>query len=418
MPSANEEPASNPAPSFSNVFLDSVRRAKGSDPAGKTDALERLIYIYETILGTTDDFIYIFDPEGRFAYANARLCQVYARTQDQVVGKTCYQLGYPTWHADMHMREIKEIVRTKMPFRGEVPFTGDSGIYGIYDYIFQPVLDADGNVELIIGTTRDVTERKLAEENLKAAQIELQKRADELEAKVAERTASLQETIGVLESFSYSIVHDMRAPLRSMQGYAEILSKDFRAELSPDAQRYIGRINASAQRMDQLIRDVLNFSKVSREEISLQPVDSDKLLREILETYPDLHARQEQIRLEGKLPVVIANEAALTQCFSNLLTNALKFTREGVPANVRVHAEVIGDLARIFVEDEGVGIAEHLHAKIFDLFHRATHSTEGTGIGLAIVKKSMERMGGQVGLTSVPDKGSSFWLELKLAPQA
>jgi PAS domain S-box-containing protein len=401
--------------SFPDRLFDSVQRAQVNTSPGKTEALERLIRTYETILGTTEDFIYIFDPEGRFVYANARLCEVYARPLDQVVGKTCYQLGYPTWHADMHMREIKEIVRTKMPFRGEVPFTGDSGIYGIYDYIFQPVLDANGNVELIVGTTRDVTERKQAEEKLKAAQIELQKRADELEAKVAERTASLRESIGLLESFSYSIVHDMRAPLRSMQGYAQILTEDYLDDLAPEAQVYLGRINTSAQRMDQLIRDVLNFSKVSREEITLGPVDADKLLREILETYPDLLARRQDIRVEGRLPVVIANEAALTQCFSNLLTNALKFTRAGVSPNVRIRAELMGDKARLLVEDEGVGIAGHLHEKIFDLFHRATHSTEGTGIGLAIVKKSMERMGGEVGVTSVPDQGSTFWLELKLA---
>ncbi len=394
-------------------MLDSTRGAQ-TGPS-QPSSLEHLVRIYETILNTTDDFIYIFDPQGRFLYANPRLLKVYAKSLDEVVGKTCHELGYPTWHADMHMREIKEIVRTKERFRGEVPFTGASGIYGIYDYIFQPVLDAAGNVEVIVGTTRDVTARKQDEEKLRAAQLELQKRTDDLEVKVAERTASLKETIGVLESYSYSIVHDMRAPLRSMQGYAQILLEDHLGELSPEAQVYVERINASSQRMDQLIRDVLQFSKVSRSEMTLEPVDADKLLRDILETYPDLRAKRECILIEGALPVVIGNGAALTQCFSNLLTNALKFTRPGLAPRIRIRAETHGPRARIFVEDDGIGIPAHLHEKVFELFHRGTHSADGTGIGLAIVRKSAERMGGHAGVTSEPEKGSSFWIELNLA---
>jgi PAS domain S-box-containing protein len=127
-------------------------------------SLAQTTRLYETILSTTDDFAYVFDPEGRFLYANPRLLKVWAKTLDQVVGNTCHDLGYPAWHADMHMREVQEIVRTKQPIRGEVPFTGDSGIFGVYDYIFQPVLDSSGNVEFIVGTTRDVTARKQAED--------------------------------------------------------------------------------------------------------------------------------------------------------------------------------------------------------------------------------------------------------------
>ncbi len=377
--------------------------------------LQRLIHIYETILGTTDDFVYIFDPQARFLYANARLLQVWAKTLDQVVGKTCLELGYPQWHADMHTREIEEIVRTKTQIRGEVPFTGDSGIYGVYDYIFKPVLDAAGNVEIIVGTTRDVTDRKRGEENLRAAQLELQRRADDLEVKVAERTSSLRDTIGVLESFSYSIVHDMRAPLRSMQGFAEILLTEHLGELSPDARHYLGKIRTSAARMDQLIQDVLTFSRAAQEDLQLRPVDAGALLRDILETYPDLNARKESIHLEGEWPTVLGNEAALTQCFSNLLANALRFAHPDRPVHIRVWAEDRGARMRLNFEDNGIGIPEALHERIFELFQRATDSGEGTGIGLPIVKKSVERMGGKVGVVSTPGAGSTFWLELNRA---
>ncbi len=145
---------------------------------------------YATILATTDDFAYIFDPQGKFLYANARLLKVWAKTLDEVVGKTCHELGYPAWHADLHMREIQEIVRTKKPIRNEVPFTGDSGISGIYDYIFQPVLDQSGNVEVIVGTTRDITERKHNEEKVNSMQLELQTRAEELQRALAAKSES------------------------------------------------------------------------------------------------------------------------------------------------------------------------------------------------------------------------------------
>ena len=397
-----------------DVLLHAAHR-DGNVPSAEPEDLDRLKRIYETILSTTDDFAYILDPQGRFLYVNTPLLKVWAKTLDQVVGKTCHELGYPLWHADMHMREIEEIVRSKVQVRGEVPFTGASGISGVYDYIFKPVLDSTGNVEVIVGTTRDVTDRKRAEETLQAAQLELQKRADNLEAKVTERTASLKETIGVLEAFSYSIVHDMRAPLRSMQGYASILLTEHQAELGTDARLYLGRIGASALRMDQLIQDVLTFSRVSREELKLQPVDAGALLHDILETYPNLNASKHYIRVEGRLPVVIGNEAALTQCFSNLLSNALKFVRHGDVPDIRVRAETRGKQALLFFDDNGIGIPGNLHERIFELFQRVTVSREGTGIGLPIVKKSIERMGGKVGVQSVPGQGSTFWLELSLA---
>jgi signal transduction histidine kinase len=141
------------------------------------------------------------------------------------------------------------------------------------------------------------------------------------------------------------------------------------------------------------------------------------LLHDILGTYPDLSARRDSIHLDGTLPTVIGNEAALTQCFSNLLANALKFAQPGRPVQVRVWAEDRGRQVRLHFEDNGIGIPEELHERIFELFQRASDSGEGTGIGLPIVKKSVERMGGKVGVVSTPGVGSTFWLELN-RPQA
>jgi PAS domain S-box-containing protein len=151
--------------SFFGVVLDiTSRKLAEQEREAIADELRRLSAIHETVLSSTDDFAYVFDRQGRFLYANRRLLTVWARTLGDVVGKTCYDLGYPTWHADMHMREIAEVIATRKAIRGEVPFTGDSGISGIYDYIFTPVFGPDGEVELIAGTTRDVTERRMGED--------------------------------------------------------------------------------------------------------------------------------------------------------------------------------------------------------------------------------------------------------------
>jgi PAS domain S-box-containing protein len=153
---------------FPGVLLDITERKLAEQARlDITDRFERQSRLFEGLASTTPDFIYIFDLEGRFIYANRRLLEVWGRTFDEAVGKNLYELDYPRWHADMHMAELAQVIRTKRPVTGEVPFTGGSGIFGIYEYIFTPVLGPEGEVEVIAGTTRDITVRKRAEEALR-----------------------------------------------------------------------------------------------------------------------------------------------------------------------------------------------------------------------------------------------------------
>jgi PAS domain S-box-containing protein len=150
---------------FFGVAIDITKRKRAeAEREAIADRLRRLTAIHETVLSATNDFAYVFDLEGRFLYANRPLLALYGRTLDDVVGKTFSQLGYPAWHAEMHMGEIAQVVATRQPLQGEVPFKGESGISGVYDYIFTPVFGADGRVEAVAGTTRDVTERKRGED--------------------------------------------------------------------------------------------------------------------------------------------------------------------------------------------------------------------------------------------------------------
>ncbi|MEY2466799.1 MAG: hypothetical protein QOD03_1320, partial [Verrucomicrobiota bacterium] len=253
---------------------------------------------------------------------------------------------------------------------------------------------------------------------LAKAREDLQQHADSLEQVVAERTEELNETVQELEAFSYSIAHDMRAPLRAMRGFSKILAEDYSARLDAQGKSYLERIGNSADRLDQLIQDVLNYTRVVRSDIPLVPVNTEKLLKEIIESYPNLQRSDVKIEIARPMPVVQANPAALTQVFSNLLGNAIKFVRPDVPPRVKVWAEADSQnhsMARFWFEDNGIGINKESKQRIFQMFQRLNRAElyEGTGIGLTVVRKAVERMGGKVGVESEPGQGSRFWVELK-----
>ena len=164
--------------------------------------------------------------------------------------------------------------------------------------------------------------------------------------------------------------------------------------------------------MDKLIQDVLSYSRIVRGDLAPENVDLDRLVREIVETYPSFSPDKIDIVLPSPLPTVPGNEAMFTQIFSNLISNAQKFVPAGVKPRVEISATVDGGLARVGVRDNGIGIALEQHQRVFEMFHQINKHGGGTGIGLAIVKKAVERMGGRVGLESRPGEGSFFWFEL------
>lgn len=263
-----------------------------------------------------------------------------------------------------------------------------------------------------LGVLNDITERRKAEDALRRTRDELARTNRNLEKKVRERTAKLEEALAELEHFSYTITHDMRAPLRAMRGFSKMLlpdGKDRPPQLQLDLVR---RIADAALRMDHLITDALDYSRVLRSEMHAYPLDPAALVRGIVESYPQFHSSFAQISVQPNMPLVLGTEAALTQCFSNLLGNAVKFVQPGQTPQVSVSAETRGDMVRFWVRDKGIGIPAEYQDKIWEMFQRLNKSYEGTGIGLALVKKVVERMHGRVGVQSEPDRGSQFWIEL------
>ncbi|MEO5804082.1 MAG: ATP-binding protein [Verrucomicrobiota bacterium] len=285
-------------------------------------------------------------------------------------------------------------------------------------------------------------------EELCAAQRELSQHADSLEKKVAERTASLEESFSELQSFSYSLAHDVRAPLRHIRGYATLLMEDCATRLDAQAQGYVASILRGMENLDALTNDILTYSQVSQSFLHLVPIDLETLLSDIVTQHPAL-AVEGVFTIEHPLQNPIAQGVLLGQCLSNLIDNALKFSRAGVSPKIVIRTELIqgietgkrGEIGvphpiarlshapdstedsstprwvRIWVEDNGIGIPPQFYAKIFEIFERLNTQTEykGTGIGLAIVAKAVHRMGGHLGVDSKIGRGSKFWFQLPAA---
>jgi len=247
---------------------------------------------------------------------------------------------------------------------------------------------------------------------------EIERHAAELEERVAQRTADLAEANAELEAFAYTVAHDLRAPLRAMAGFGQALVEDYGDRLDDEGRDWTERITGAATSMDALIQDLLAYSRLSRADLELRPAALDSVVSDALaQLHGEVEARGAEVAVGRPLLGVLAHRQTLVQVVANLLGNALKFVPAATRPEVRVRAEEAGGRVRLWVEDNGIGIDPEHHQQIFRVFERlhGSESYPGTGIGLAIVRKGMERMGGSAGVESAVGVGSRFWIELRSA---
>jgi len=342
--------------------------------------------------------IFTADPAGEVDYYNRAWADFTGVPLDRLTGSGWHQIVHPADDAELTRRWTEAVAQSR-PFEMELRLRRADGSFRWHLSRAHPVVGADGEVMRWIGSTTDIDDQRRSRE--------------QLERMVEERTNNLKASVEELEAFSYSISHDMRAPLRAMLGFSEILQEEYGPQLDDQANRFLRRIRAASARMDHLIQDVLNFSRISRGELPLEPLDPLALIRELIECYPNLRPSEIGILLPPEMPRVLANSAALTQCVSNLLGNAAKFVVADTKPVVRIWAEADHGRVKIWFKDNGIGIQPEDAKRIFEIFQRLDRSRDGTGIGLAIVKKAAERMGGRVGVESEPGHGASFWLDLQ-----
>jgi signal transduction histidine kinase len=265
------------------------------------------------------------------------------------------------------------------------------------------IRDEEGNLTGFSKVTRDVSDRKKLMDELK-------QHAEELEVQIAER----ERTNAELEAFSYSVSHDLRAPLRAIEGFASALEEDYGAQFDATAKDYLHQIRAASIRMSRLVQDLLNYGRLNRLELVQQSVNLEELVKRVVTESAD---DPKAVSYEGNFDVeVTAHEPTLAQVLFNLITNAFKFRKKDVAPEIVVRCEPgqVDAYVRVSVIDHGIGIAPQHVEKIFKVFERLHGMEEypGTGIGLAIVKRGIERMGGRVGVDSTPGEGSTFWFEL------
>lgn len=289
----------------------------------------------------------------------------------------------------------------RLTFEVHIPRHPQTGAERFCEIVYEPRLEDAGH-EYVIVVLSDITERKLAQQHL--------------ERTVADRTAELRESNEHLEAFVYSIAHDLRGPLRAMQGYSQILL-DTASALSEQDKKFLSKINQSAENMDRLVLDLLAFGRTASTEIQFTTVSLQSAWdAAVFQCTPEIERSRAIVEVATPLLSVRAHEPTLIQVFVNLLTNAIKFVEAGTRPHVRFGCADEGHMVCIWVRDNGVGIDPQYHERIFRVFERL-HGGKfpGTGIGLAIVRKGIERMNGKVGVESEPGKGTRFWIELPKA---
>jgi PAS domain S-box-containing protein len=344
--------------------------------------------------------IQIIGFDWRYQYVNDSMAKHGKYGKDEFVGRTVMEM-YPGIEETPIYTTYLKCFRERVSIHLENEFTFPDGSVSWFELSFQPVPQG------IFILSVDITERKHAEQKI------IQLNAD-LEMRVSQRTDQLVKTNQELEAFSYSVSHDLRAPLRAILGFATILEEDYSSKLDEEAMRITGVIKNNTIRMGTLIDDLLGFSRMSRHEIIKTNISMNGLIRDIIADTISMSANKTIDWVLAPLPEVYADPSTIRQVWINLISNAVKYSRNEEHPRIEIGSQVRGNETEFYIKDNGVGFDEKYKEKLFKVFQRLHRHEEfeGTGVGLAIVEKIISKHGGRIGASSVKGEGANFYFTL------
>ena len=391
-------------------------RRGGGELGLLTDAFNQLLAQTQSSLKDVRDFqcaldehaiVAITNPQGQITYVNDKFCKISKYSRKELLGQD-HRLINSGHHSKDFIRNLWQTITQGRVWHGEIKNKAKDGTFYWVDTTIVPFLNGDGKPYQYVAIRSDITERKRAEE-------EIHDLNTELELRVQERTKQLEAVNKELEAFSYSVSHDLRAPLRHIDGFVDMLRPEADAKLTATGQRYLNIISAAARRMGALIDDLLIFSRMGRMEMRRTTVNSKVLVAEVIqEMSEDLKSRQIQWDI-GPLPEVYGDRAMLKQVWVNLISNAAKYSRERSPAQIKIrcHENNAGE-GEFSIQDNGAGFDMQYAGKLFGVFQRLHQAEEfeGTGVGLANVQRIVVRHGGRVWAEGQVDVGATFHFTL------
>ncbi|GIV61500.1 MAG: hypothetical protein KatS3mg044_0366 [Rhodothermaceae bacterium] len=361
---------------------------------------------FRALIENSSDLIVVVCPEGRVHYISPSVRRLLGYPPEDFQEQHLTEWIHPDDRTAL--RDLVQQAWKQGPTTRRVRFRNREGAWRTYEAVGQTIEGGIAGHAAIVINARDVTEREAAEARVRALNAEL-------EVRVQERTAELEIANRELAAFSYSVSHDLRAPLRAVRGFAEILMQKYAERFDDTGRRYLDHILTAGEKMDRLINDLLLYARLGQKAITLEPVPLAEIFHRLRQTFGDsLASTGACLDLPEDLPQVLGNPTLLDQIFANLIDNALKYRRADVAPHVRVQWAFRGDFVEVSVSDNGIGIPASMQDKIFQMFQRLHRQDEvpGTGIGLALVKRAVERLGGDIEVVSEPGVGSTFTVRL------
>lgn len=375
-----------------------------NDPGVSDDIFKRR---YESILKNAADIVITVDNEGKFTSISESVKELTGWEEDDFVGRDMnYQFVHPD-HRREASKKFKEMLQTREPSSIEFKFRCKDGTYRWFEQTHTPILGHDNELIEVLVIARDIHERK-------TNKLKLEEYKKHLEKLVKKRTEKLEVANKEIEIFSYSLAHDLKAPLRAIKRYSEVIEDDQEC-LDKEYREMLGRIVSATEKMDKLIDDIMIYSKVGRKDVMMNHIDLEEVIDRALDNLKgNIEEKDADIDVILPLGNVMANGPLLLQSVTNLISNSLKFVESGEKPKIKIYSEDVGQYIKLLISDEGIGIDEENREKIFQLLTRL-HGEEtypGTGIGLSVAKKAVEMMNADIGVRSKKGEGSKFWIRL------